>query len=117
LNATDEYVANLIHPGHALTQYDMNVEAAQEAAKAASEMDEVISAISKFLSAERKLEFDQAHKAWETYRSGMANFEANEFAGGTIRPTIFQGALARLTRARTEGLRSVLRQMETFYGD
>jgi uncharacterized protein YecT (DUF1311 family) len=117
LKATDEYVANLIHPNYPLTQYEMNVEAAQETRKAVTEMDGVIAAIAKFLSDDRKLQFDQAQEAWEAYRDRMADFEADEFAGGSIRPMIYQGAAAALTRSRTEGLQGLLTQFERLYGD
>ncbi|HET7409058.1 MAG TPA: lysozyme inhibitor LprI family protein [Paracoccaceae bacterium] len=46
-----------------------------------------------------------AQRAWIVFRDKACEVEGAQFAGGSIRPMVVAGCLARLTRRRTEDLR------------
>ena len=110
LKAAEELIGETLHPNAPLTQTDMNIAAANELNAALDEMRSVSGAIRRTLEPGRVEQFDRADATWLEFMKAWATFEADEFKGGTIWPTIHSGTATALTRARAAELSDWLRR-------
>lgn len=90
----------------ALTQSEMN----QQAAAQFGEADEELTALLVERLASEDFEaaaaLQRAHDAWKAWRKEEAVWDSREWEGGTIRPLLFSTKMEQLTRERIASLRS-----------
>lgn len=105
LHATHEYLDHCLHGDYPLTQFDMNVAAAERAAEAGEKLTLLLERIRQNGIDEY---FERSQSAWEAYREAEADFRTDWDAGGSIRPMLYAGFFEDLTRERVETLESYL---------
>jgi uncharacterized protein YecT (DUF1311 family) len=86
------------------TQLDMNNCAAAELAHADRALNETYQAVLRLLDPERVELLREAQRAWIRWRDAECEFEASEFAGGSMEPMIQALCLAHVTKERTKAL-------------
>lgn len=89
VKAIVELQNHTLYPDAPLTQTDMNIQAGKDMNKAKEELKELNTNIESLIGSERAGEYRLVHQAWEHFRDLAAEFQANEYKGGTIWPTIF----------------------------
>lgn len=100
LKASEELVSETLQPGAPLTQADMNIAAAEELRLLLERVASLEAEISSRLGKKRTDEFALAASVWRTYMKSWAAFEADEYKGGTIWPTIYGGSAASIAKER-----------------
>ena len=61
------------------------------------------------LDDEEKAQLKEAQTAWLKYRDTNCDFVADQYKGGTMRPMIYAGCLADVTKNRTSELRDQIK--------
>lgn len=92
------------------TQIEMT-QCAAEAYKAADVvLNQVYQKLVAMLDADEKAQLKEAQTAWIKYRDANCDFVADQYKGGTIRPMIYAGCLADVTKKRTSELRDQIKE-------
>ena len=90
------------------TQLEMNSCAADELARADTVLNASYQELLRVVEPHRVEAFRAAQRAWIRFRDAECEFEASEFAGGSMEPMIHTLCLAHLTRERTKEFDSIL---------
>ena len=93
------------------TQSETNRQAAAEFERADGQLNNVYSKVlgaASDVGVERRRKLVETERAWLVYRDVEAEYEADEYRGGSIRPMVYDEALATLTNERIKTLRSLL---------
>ncbi len=94
----------------AQNQQEMNRQAEQEFNAADAELNKVYKQLSGKMEGPDLEELKAAQRLWVQFRDAQAKYEADLGArGGLLYPTIYRGTRAALTKARTAGLRKILK--------
>src|SRR6185369_13463031 len=90
------------------------VEMTQCAAEAYKAADAVLNQVYRQLVAklddDEKAQLKEAQTAWLKYRDTNCDFVADQYKGGTMRPMIYAGCLADVTKNRTSELRDQIKE-------
>jgi uncharacterized protein YecT (DUF1311 family) len=111
LNAAAEVFGALLQPGAPLTQADMNERAAAAAAEAEQELKIVLDRLRRRLDTTRQEKLSESQLAWDTFCVRQAEFLASEYAGGSLRPTVYASSKQATTRRRIEELEGALAEL------
>ena len=111
LKAVDQLVWNLVAPNSPLTQSEMNKEASERFKIADRDMKEIYEKIMAKIREDRKKEFVVAQETWEKFLKAEAEFYANEYRGGSLKPAVYGWALERITRQRETDLKKLYDQI------
>ena len=94
---------------NAQTQAEMNDCAGKEYKAADAVLNQVYRQLVAMLDDEEKSQLKEAQTAWLKYRDLNCDFVADQYKGGTIRPTIHGLCLADVTKNRTTELRNQIK--------
>ena len=94
---------------HAQSQAEMNDCAGKEYKAADAVLNQVYRQLVAKLDDEEKSQLKEAQTAWLKYRDLNCDFVADQYKGGTIRPTIHGLCLADVTKNRTTELRNQIK--------
>jgi uncharacterized protein YecT (DUF1311 family) len=92
------------------TQQEMNSCAADELARADTALNAAYQEVLRVVEPHRVEPLRAAQRAWIRFRDAECEFEASEFAGGSMEPMMHTLCLAHLTRRRTEEFDSILNE-------
>jgi uncharacterized protein YecT (DUF1311 family) len=95
----------------AQSQAEMSNQAYLDYRAADAKLDRVYREVMDKTSGEQKAKIVAAEQAWIKYRDANADAEAFINKGGTIYPMVRNGALTRMTEARTRELAAFLSDM------
>lgn len=110
LNSSSDYINDLIYPNAPLTQTEMNIYSAKQYEEISAKLNELHDKFDQTLDEEvRKKEYKAVHEAWQTFMKLQANFEANEYKGGTIMPLIYATTAKAITEERIKYLENLIR--------
>ena len=109
-----EFIGQELNSG-AQTQADMNITGSKLLEISEKKLHGLVKRIEKGMAPGRFRQFSSTHKSWQTYANKTARFEADEFKGGTIAPTIFYSTLTSLTEERCSVLENVIRSEIEFF--
>ena len=93
------------------TQAEANSCARRDYEKAEAEMKKVYGQLLTELasdSGEGRRKLEKAQSLWLQYREAACESEASIYEGGSIRPAVYNGCLASVTRERAGRLRGIL---------
>ena len=97
------------------TQAEANACARRDYAKAEAEMkgiyEQLITELAGRAGKDRE-KLEKAQSLWLRYREAACESEASIYEGGSIRPAIYNGCLASVTRERAGRLREFLAQIK-----
>jgi uncharacterized protein YecT (DUF1311 family) len=104
LIAADIWFFRLLYPGEpeAPTQAEMNERGYKRFREAKARLEDVLKRYKGFLSPDRVRELDEFQERWIEFAARRADFEANEYRGGTIMPTIRASQMESFTQMRIE---------------
>lgn len=88
------------------SQAEMNQCAANDYIAADTVLNQVYQKLVAKLDEDEKAQLKEAQNAWLKYRDTNCDFVADQFKGGTMRPMIYAGCLADVTKKRTSELRT-----------
>ena len=88
------------------SQAEMNQCAANDYIAADAVLNQVYQKLVAKLDEDEKAQLKEAQNAWLKYRDTNCDFVADQFKGGTMRPMIYAGCLADVTKKRTSELRT-----------
>jgi uncharacterized protein YecT (DUF1311 family) len=91
------------------TQAAMNICAGQEYRTADAALNRAYQQLVAKLDTEEKSQLKEAQTAWLKYRDTNCDFVADQYKGGSIRPTILGLCLADVTRNRTAELKTQIK--------
>ena len=92
------------------TQTEMT-QCAADAYKAADKvLNQVYQQLVAKLDDDEKAQLKEAQTAWLKYRDTNCDFVADQYKGGTMRPMIYAGCLADVTKNRTSELREQIKE-------
>lgn len=91
------------------TQAEMTQCAANDYKAADAVLNQVYRQLVAKLDEEEKAQLKDAQNAWIKYRDTNCDFVADQFKGGTMRPMIYAGCLADVTKKRTTELRDQIK--------
>ena len=94
---------------NAQTQAEMNICAGKEYQAADAELNQTYRKLVSMLDDEEKSQLKGAQNAWLKYRDANCEFVADQYKGGSIRPTISGLCLADMTRNRTAELKNQIK--------
>lgn len=94
---------------NAQSQAEMNICAGKEYKEADVLLNQVYRQLVAKLDDEEKSQLKEAQTAWLKYRDSNCEFVADQYKGGSIRPTIHGLCLAEMTRNRTTELRNQIK--------
>jgi uncharacterized protein YecT (DUF1311 family) len=113
VKASVELQSQTLYPDAPLTQTDMNIQAGKDLKKAKEELKELNAKLGSLIGRERAGEYQLVHQAWENFRDLTAEFQANEYKGGTIWPTIFGTAGREETTLRINQVKKYIDLIES----
>ena len=102
LKASDELVSETLFPNAPLTQTDMNIASYEDYRKEEKDLALLLKKVTEVLSSKQKEKFYEANEAWRKFVEASVEVEGLVYEGGSIRPTIENGAAAQFTRERKE---------------
>lgn len=105
LNASKEYLLNLIEPNYPLTQAAMDEKSGIELGATLKELQKLISDISSKLEPRELSQFNAVQDEWASYAEKWTNFDADNYLGGTIRTSIHNMTYKDVVERRIEELR------------
>ena len=94
---------------NAQSQAEMNDCAGREYKAADAVLNQVYRQLVAMLDDEEKSQLKEAQTAWLKYRDLNCDFVADQYKGGTIRPTIHGLCLTDVTKNRTTELRNQIK--------
>lgn len=89
-------------------QQTMNRQAERDYRQADVALNRVYKKLLSGLPADRRKLLVAAQQSWIRFRGANALLWASENEGGSIYPLVYNGALARMTRARTKELQEIM---------
>lgn len=92
------------------SQAAMNICAGKEYKSADASLNRMYQQLAALLGDEAKAQLKEAEMAWIKYRDAHCEFVADEYKGGSIRPTILGLCLADVTRNRTTELKAQIKE-------
>jgi len=95
---------------NAQTQAEMNICAGKEYQAADAVLNQVYKQLVSILDDEEKTQLRDVENAWLKYRDSNCDFVADQYKGGSIRPTIHGLCLADMTRNRTTELKNQIKE-------
>ena len=95
---------------NAQTQAEMNICAGKEYQAADAMLNQVYKQLVSMLDDEEKAQLRDVENAWLKYRDSNCDFVADQYKGGSIRPTIHGLCLADMTRNRTTELKNQIKE-------
>lgn len=105
LRASDEFLAETLHPGAPLTQTDMNISAGQSLFEARARLAEAVERIKQRLDAAELVVFNESQKKWQEYSDAWVAFAVGERSNsGTIWPLVAAGAAEATVNQRIEDI-------------
>lgn len=90
------------------TQAEANACARRDYEKAEAELKGVYEQLVTEFAGEGRRKLEKAQSLWLQYREATCESEASIYEGGSIRPAIYNGCLASVTRERAHRLRGFL---------
>ncbi len=109
IQATEQFVSNLLYPGAPLTQSEMNIVAGNDFQEANEALDALMVELNSRLQPEERELLRKSQESWEAYREMQANLVADMLGkGGTIWPLEYSSVKRSLTEERTKNLRGLL---------
>ena len=96
--------------GNAQSQAEMNICWGKEYKAADLVLNQIYHELFRMLEDEQKDQLTKAQLAWLKYRDTNCDFVADEYNGGSIRPTILATCLLDMTNNRTRELRSQIKE-------
>lgn len=112
IKAVVEFQNLALYPNAPLTQSEMNIQAEQDLNTTKKELQELNIRLESLIGSERAAEYRLVHEAWEHFRDLAAEFQANEYKGGSIWPTIFGVAGREETNMRIEQIKKYIDRIE-----
>jgi uncharacterized protein YecT (DUF1311 family) len=97
---------------NAQSQAEMNICAGKEYKAADVVLNQVYRQLVSKLDDEEKSQLKEAQNAWLKYRDSNCEFVADQYKGGSIRPTIHGLCLAEMTRNRTLELKQQIKDRD-----
>ena len=91
------------------SQAEMNMCAGEKYKAADAKLNQVYRQLVSMLNAEEKLQLKEAQSAWLKYRDTNCEFVADQYKGGSIRPSILGFCLAEMAQNRTTELRNQIK--------
>lgn len=92
------------------TQAEMNICAGKAFEAADAVLNQVYQKLMSMLDDAEKAQLKEAETAWLKYRDTNCEFVADQFKGGSMRPMIYAGCLADMTKKRTTELRTQIKE-------
>ncbi len=92
------------------TQIEMTQCAADAYKAADAVLNQVYQKLVAKLDEDEKVQLKEAQNAWLKYRDSNCDFVADQYKGGTMRPMIYAGCLADVTKKRTSELRDQIKE-------
>lgn len=92
------------------TQVEMTQCAADAYRAADKVLNQVYQQLVAKLDEEEKAQLKEAQTSWLKYRDTNCDFVADQYKGGTMRPMIYAGCLADVTKKRTSELREQIKE-------
>ena len=92
------------------TQTEMTQCAADAYKAADAVLNQVYRQLVAKLDDDEKAQLKEAQTAWLKYRDTNCDFVADQYKGGTMRPMIYAGCLADVTKNRTSELREQIKE-------
>ena len=92
------------------SQAEMNMCWGNEYKKADVVLNQVYRQLMAMLDDEEKAQLKEAQTAWLKYRDLNCDFDADQFKGGTLRPTELATCLLDMTNNRTTEIRAQIKQ-------
>ena len=108
LRASDAVVSEILFPNAPLTQTDMNLASHEEYQREKALLDALLEKVSEVLSEKQKEKFHVANRAWDSFVEASIEIEGLQHEGGSIRPTIENGAATKLVRERKKQIEELL---------
>ena len=87
---------------------DMNIATADEYGREKEILRTLVEEANQILSEKQKEQFKVANASWDMFIDASVELEGLEFEGGSIRPTIENGASTRLTKERQAQIRNLI---------
>jgi len=109
LNTSSDYINDFIHPNAPLTQTEMNIYSANKYEEIFDDLEELNAIYKKILRPERQQEYETVEQAWKNFMHLQAEFEANEYKGGTIMPLIYNTIATTITEERKKYLENLIK--------
>lgn len=94
----------------AQSQAEMNICWGKEYKKADVELNAVYQKLVAMLDEEQKTQLKEAQLAWLKYRDLHCEFAADQYKGGSLRPTIMATCLLDVTTTRTTELQEQIKE-------
>lgn len=107
LKAADELFYEILHPDPPLTQSAMNVRAGEILENVSAELENLNQDICGRLEGQEVVEFLKVDSAWQAYMKLHADFEANIFGSGSMRPIIYAGAATNAIYSRIDEVKKI----------
>tara|TARA_R110001592_G_scaffold15536_4_gene67614 strand:+ start:162 stop:542 length:381 start_codon:yes stop_codon:yes gene_type:complete len=101
----------------AQTQQEMNQEVKSDYEIADAQLNKVYKELRIRLSDTEKAGLKEAQLAWLNYRDKNAEFAMSLYEGGSIAPMVYSAAMASVTEARVDELKSMFREGYPEEGD
>lgn len=103
-------VAQKLDCQKALNQQELNQCAALSAREADRKLNQIYQQLRKEQRNQSNTLLINAEEAWIKYRDASCAFSRSQFEGGSIAPLIYSDCIARLTKQRTQELKSHLQK-------
>jgi uncharacterized protein YecT (DUF1311 family) len=107
LRALKEFCDQLLYPDFPLTQAEMNEQAGVRLQRAEEELTSIVAQLTETFGGRRD-QFLEVQEKWMAFKEAAVEFEADEYKGGTIWPTIYASVAFSAVKNRTEDLRTLL---------
>ena len=104
LKASEALVSETLNPGAPLTHKDMHIAQSERLQGLLSKVESLNQQIAELVGQGRTEDFSNSVAAWQAYMKSWAEFEANEYKGGSILPTIYGAAASQVAQARVDQL-------------
>ena len=98
----------------AQSQGEMNVCTYEKFKAADAELNRVYNRLASMLKEDeaQRARLKAAEVSWVKYRDDNCDYEASAYEGGSIKPTIHNTCLERMTKARTSELRGQIKDLD-----
>lgn len=111
MTAFARFLASLLlltGPLFAQSQFEMNIQAQEDAAKADKVLNQVYKKVLASLDEDGVKLLKESQRAWIAFRDAEAKFAEDEARGGSMAPLLYFGAVHRLTEERIKQLKDHL---------
>ena len=94
----------------AQSQAEMNICAGKKFQAADTELNRIYKQLVAILDGQEQVQLKDVENTWLKYRDANCNFVADQYKGGSIRPTILGLCLEEMTRHRTAELKDQIKE-------